>query len=78
MAVVVVFCDQPVDSGNVLVHCRCDDVFKDFFDLFLVGFDEVVQPECEYYDKHGDVVTPIEIWKYENGKIVTVRMENVK
>ncbi len=28
------------------------------------------------FDKHGDVVTPIEIWKYSNGKIVTVRVEH--
>ena len=27
------------------------------------------------FDKHGDVVTPIEVWKYRNGQIVTVRME---
>ncbi len=30
------------------------------------------------FDKNGDVVTPIEIWKYEGGKIVTVRTEEVK
>ncbi|MGD8343141.1 MAG: ABC transporter substrate-binding protein [Desulfobacterales bacterium] len=28
------------------------------------------------FDKHGDVVTPIEIWKYSKGKIVTVRVEH--
>lgn len=27
------------------------------------------------FDKNGDVITPIEIWKYSKGKIVTVRME---
>ncbi len=27
------------------------------------------------FDKNGDVVTPIEIWKFSKGKIVTVRME---
>jgi branched-chain amino acid transport system substrate-binding protein len=27
------------------------------------------------FDKNGDVRTPIEVWKYSNGKIVTVRME---
>ena len=30
------------------------------------------------FDKNGDVVTPIEIWKYAGGKIVTVRTEEVK
>ncbi|MFC1896415.1 ABC transporter substrate-binding protein [Thermodesulfobacteriota bacterium] len=29
------------------------------------------------FDMDGDVVTPIEVWKYANGKIVTVRMEEV-
>lgn len=27
------------------------------------------------FDKYGDVVTPIEVWKYSEGKIVTVRVE---
>ena len=27
------------------------------------------------FDENGDVYTPIEIWKYSNGEIVTVRME---
>jgi branched-chain amino acid transport system substrate-binding protein len=27
------------------------------------------------FDSHGDVVTPIEVWKYHKGKIVTVRVE---
>ncbi len=27
------------------------------------------------FDKNGDVITPIEVWKYSKGKIVTVRME---
>jgi hypothetical protein len=28
------------------------------------------------FDKYGDVVTPIEIWKYSGGTIETIRMEN--
>jgi hypothetical protein len=28
------------------------------------------------FDRNGDVVTPIEVWKYRNGKIVTVSMEH--
>jgi ABC-type branched-subunit amino acid transport system substrate-binding protein len=27
------------------------------------------------FDKHGDVVTPIEIWEYQNGKLVTIGTE---
>lgn len=27
------------------------------------------------FDEHGDVITPIEIWKFSQGKIVTYRME---
>ncbi len=30
------------------------------------------------FDKNGDVTTPIEIWKYEGGKIKTVKIVNVK
>jgi ABC-type branched-subunit amino acid transport system substrate-binding protein len=29
------------------------------------------------FDKYGDVVTPIEVWKYSKGKIVTVRVEHL-
>jgi hypothetical protein len=29
---------------------------------------------CDF-DENGDVVTPIEIWKFAGGKIVTVRLE---
>ncbi len=28
------------------------------------------------FDQNGDVITPIEVWKYHNGTIVTVRMEH--
>jgi len=28
------------------------------------------------FDKHGDVVTPIEIWEYQDGKLVTLRTES--
>jgi ABC-type branched-subunit amino acid transport system substrate-binding protein len=28
------------------------------------------------FDKHGDVVTPIEIWEYRGGKLVTLRTES--
>jgi ABC-type branched-subunit amino acid transport system substrate-binding protein len=28
------------------------------------------------FDKNGDVVTPIEVWKYKKGEIATVRMEH--
>ena len=27
------------------------------------------------FDKHGDVVTPIEIWQYQGGKLVTIGLE---
>ena len=29
------------------------------------------------FDKNGDVVTPIEVWKYSKGKMVTVRVEHI-
>ena len=54
--------------------------FKKAFDLLKQG--QPVNYEGAAgsvdYDKSGDVVTPIEIWKYENGNIVTVRMEEVR
>jgi hypothetical protein len=28
------------------------------------------------FDKHGDVVTPIEIWEYRGGELKTVSIEN--
>jgi ABC-type branched-subunit amino acid transport system substrate-binding protein len=29
------------------------------------------------FDKYGDVITPIEVWKYSKGDIVTVRVEHI-
>lgn len=54
--------------------------FKKAFDLLKQGKDINYEGAAGSvdYDMNGDVVTPIEIWKYENGKIVIVRMENVK
>jgi len=51
--------------------------FKKAFDLLKAG------KKINYegaggsvdFDKNGDVRTPIEVWKYSKGKIVTVRME---
>jgi ABC-type branched-subunit amino acid transport system substrate-binding protein len=52
--------------------------FKKAFDLLHMG------KEINYegaagsvdFDEHGDVVTPIEVWKYSKGNIVTVKIEN--
>jgi len=54
--------------------------FKKAFDLLKQGKDINYEGAAGSvnYDKHGDVITPIEIWKYENGNIVTVRMEEVR
>ena len=51
--------------------------FKKAFDLLTQG------KEINYegaagsvdFDEYGDVVTPIEIWKYHNGEPVTVSLE---
>ncbi len=53
--------------------------FKKAFDLLKKGKDINYEGAAGAvdFDKNGDVVTPIEIWKYSNGKIVTVRMEKV-
>jgi branched-chain amino acid transport system substrate-binding protein len=53
--------------------------FKKAFDLLKQG------KEINYegaagsvdFDIAGDVVTPVEVWKYDKGKIVTVRVEHV-
>jgi ABC-type branched-subunit amino acid transport system substrate-binding protein len=54
--------------------------FKKAFDLLKAG--KAVNYEGAAgsvdFDESGDVVTPIEVWKYQGGKIVTVRMEEVK
>ncbi len=54
--------------------------FKKAFDLLKQGKDINYEGAAGSvdYDINGDVVTPIEIWKYKDGKIVTVRMEKVK
>jgi ABC-type branched-subunit amino acid transport system substrate-binding protein len=52
--------------------------FKKAFDLLHLG------KEINYegaagsvdFDKHGDVVTPIEVWKFSKGNIVTVKIEH--
>ena len=53
--------------------------FKKAFDLLKQG--KKINYEgaagSDDFDKNGDVVTPIEIWKYSEGKIATVRLENV-
>jgi ABC-type branched-subunit amino acid transport system substrate-binding protein len=53
--------------------------FKKAFDLLKAG--KVINYEgaagAVDFDKNGDVVTPIEVWKYNNkGQIVTVRVEH--
>jgi len=51
--------------------------FKKAFDLLKAGKDINYEGAAGSvdFDKHGDVVTPIEVWKYSKGKIKTVRME---
>ncbi len=53
--------------------------FKKAFELLKEGKDINYEGSAGSvdFDKNGDVVTPIEIWKYHNGRIVTVRVEHV-
>jgi hypothetical protein len=30
------------------------------------------------FDEHGDVITPIEVWKFEGGEIKTVKLVDVQ
>ena len=52
--------------------------FKKAFDL--LSLDKEINYEGAAgsvdFDKHGDVVTPIEVWKYSKGNIVTVKIEH--
>jgi hypothetical protein len=51
--------------------------FKKAFDLLKAG--KAINYEGAAgsvdFDSHGDVVTPIEVWKYKDGDMVTVRVE---
>ncbi|RLA93822.1 MAG: amino acid ABC transporter substrate-binding protein [Deltaproteobacteria bacterium] len=51
--------------------------FKKAFELLRKGVDINYEGAAGSvdFDENGDVVTPIEIWKYSGGKIVTVRLE---
>lgn len=51
--------------------------FKKAFDLLKKGqaIDYDGAGGAVNFDKHGDVRTPIEIWKYHDGKIVKVRVD---
>jgi len=78
----------PLTSANIRDHLRVvanppgevikPGEFKRAFDMLKAG------KEINYegaagsvdFDPNGDVVTPIEVWKYQGGKIVTVRMES--
>lgn len=56
------------------------DQFKKAFELLKAGKKinyEGAAGSCDF-DKNGDVVTPIQIWKYSKGQIVDVRLESVK
>ena len=54
--------------------------FKKAFDLIKKGKDINYEGAAGSvdFDKNGDVVTPIEIWKYTGGTIKTVKMVNVQ
>jgi branched-chain amino acid transport system substrate-binding protein len=51
--------------------------FKQAFDLLKAGKKINYEGAAGSvdFDRHGDVETPIEVWKYSNGQIVTVSME---
>ncbi len=81
---------QELTSKNIRDHLR--DVanppgevikpgeFKKAFDLIKQG--KAINYEgaagAVDFDENGDVVTPIEVWKYEGGQIKTVSMERVE
>jgi branched-chain amino acid transport system substrate-binding protein len=79
----------PMTSENIRDHLRKvaappgesikPGEFKKAFDLIKGGKAinyEGASGSCDF-DEKGDVVTPIEIWKYSRGDIVKVRIEHV-
>ncbi|MBW1698166.1 MAG: ABC transporter substrate-binding protein [Deltaproteobacteria bacterium] len=52
--------------------------FKKAFDLIRAGKDINYEGAAGSvdFDENGDVITPIEVWKYKQGKLVTVRVEH--
>ncbi|MBW2091349.1 MAG: ABC transporter substrate-binding protein [Deltaproteobacteria bacterium] len=77
----------PLTSRNIRDHMRyvanppgkiiLAGEFSKAFDLLKKGQDINYEGAAGAvdFDVNGDVVTPIEIWKFSQGKIVTVRME---
>jgi len=53
--------------------------FKKAFDLLKAGKKINYEGAAGSvdFDKNGDVITPIEVWKYSKGDIVTVRVEHI-
>lgn len=78
----------PLNSKNIRDHLRkvanppgekiLPGQFQKAFDLLQKG--KAINYEGAAgsvdFDKNGDVVTPIEVWRYKKGKITTVRMEH--
>jgi ABC-type branched-subunit amino acid transport system substrate-binding protein len=78
----------PLNSTNIRDHLRkvanppgeviFPGEFQKAFDLLEKG--KAINYEGAAgsvdFDKNGDVITPIEVWKYKKGQIVTVRMEH--
>jgi len=78
----------PLTSKNIRDHLRKvasppgevikPGEFKKAFDLLNQGNDINYEGAAGSvdFDKNGDVITPIEVWKYAEGKILTVSMEH--
>lgn len=79
--------DLPLTSKNIRDNLRyvanppgeviLPGEFKKAFDLLKKGKDINYEGAAGSvdFDKNGDVVTPIEVWKFSKGKIVTVQIE---
>jgi ABC-type branched-subunit amino acid transport system substrate-binding protein len=77
----------PLTSENIRDHLRVvanppgvfigPGEFKKAFDLLKEGNDINYEGAAGSvdFDQNGDVVTPIEVWRFSKGKIVTYRME---
>ncbi|MGD2184779.1 MAG: ABC transporter substrate-binding protein [Desulfobacterales bacterium] len=77
----------PLTAANIRDHMRAvanppgevviPGEFEKAFGLLKAGKDINYEGAAGSvdFDKHGDVVTPIEIWEYRGGKLVTLRTE---
>lgn len=64
---------EMIDGGD---QDRVTAMLKALKDKKKINYNGVAGP-CDF-DKNGDVITPVNIWKYSGGQIETVKMVAAK